>query len=133
MIASIVSALRAPIPRHFEVTGPHVNPFSAGGVLVGDVIYRISSVCDGPAVCHHPAIEVLGTFEADRNDATIAIDIALLAADSCPSNSIRQRKARLLPAAPAFAICAHAELAAFWGVDTKQTNALAADFDSVTV
>jgi hypothetical protein len=38
-----------------------------------------------------------------------------------------------LSATPAFARGPHAELAAFGGVDSKQPNMLAMDFDSVTI
>ncbi len=46
---------------------------------------------------------------------------------------IGQRKARLLATPPAFAHRPHAELAAFWHVDAEEANALAVDFNGVTV
>ena len=88
-----VSALRAPIPRHLEVTGPHVNPFSSGGVLVSNVIYRISPISGGPAICHHPAVQVFGSLEADGNDAVVTVPVAGLTANGRASDPIRQRKA----------------------------------------
>jgi hypothetical protein len=39
-------------------------PALSGGVLVGNVIQRISSVCNGPAVCDHPAASNLRRLSA---------------------------------------------------------------------
>ena len=55
---SSVSALGAPIPRHIEITGPDIDPIASGSALIGDIIYRISSISDGPTVCDHPAVQV---------------------------------------------------------------------------
>ena len=91
--------------------------FCRAVVLVGNIIYRISSISDGPAVCDHPAVQVLVPFETDGDDATVAVPIAGLAANGRASNPIGQRKACLLPATPAFARWARAKLAAFGRID----------------
>ena len=64
---------------------------------------------------------------------TLTIEIARMAAHGGASDSIGQRKARLLPAAPAFARRTDAELTAFGCVDPEQSNTLAVDFDGVAV
>jgi hypothetical protein len=87
----------------------------------------------GPAVCDHPTVQVFLSFEADGNDAAISVEIARLAAHRGKANPIGQRKGCSLSATPAFAHGSHAELAAFGGVDTKQGNTLAMDFDRVAV
>ena len=73
------------------------------------------------------------SLEADSDDTTIAVEIAGLAAHGRSSDPIGQRKARLLSASPPFAGRSHTELAAFGGVDAKEANALAVDFDGVAV
>jgi hypothetical protein len=49
-LSSIVSALGAAIPWHSKTLDQILNPIPSGGVLVSDVVYRISSVSDGPAI-----------------------------------------------------------------------------------
>jgi hypothetical protein len=67
MVVSSVSLLRSPIPRHIEGAGPDVDPTLSGVVLVSDIIYRIPSIRDGPAVCDHPAIQVLVSLRVRPN------------------------------------------------------------------
>ena len=78
-------------------------------------------------------VQVRVSFEADGHDAAITVDIARLAAHRGAANPIGQRKAHLLSATPASAGGSHAELAAFEGIDTKQPNTFAVDFDGVAI
>ena len=81
---SLVRVLPAPIPGHVERPGPDVSPGSPGGILVGHVIQRISSECNRPAVGDHPAIEFLAAPKANGDHATVAVDVAMFAADGWP-------------------------------------------------
>ena len=62
-----------------------------------------------------------------------AVEIVGLAAHRGASDSIGQRKACLLSAAPSFAGKSRAGLAAFGGVDAEESNTLAVDFNGVAV
>ena len=68
-----------------------------------------------------------------RSQGDITVEITRPAAHGGASDPIGQSNARLLPAPPAFARRARAELAAFRGVDAEQSNTLAVDFDGVAV
>jgi len=130
---SIISPPSAPIPRQIEVARPDVDPTPAGGVLVSNVVYRISPIGDGPAVCDHPAVQVLVSLETDGDDATVTVPIAGLASNGCASDPIGQRKACLLPATPAFARWARAKLAAFGRINAVQANSLAVNLNGIAV
>lgn len=113
MIASIVPALRAPIPWHIEYTGPDIDPILSSVVLVCNIIYLISPISDGPAVCDHPPVQVFVPFETDGDDTTVTVPIGYA------PNPVGQGEARLLSAAPALATGMHAELATFGGVNAE--------------
>jgi hypothetical protein len=73
MIASSVWSVSAPIPWHFEGAGPDIDPNPSGVVLSSNIIYRISSIGDGPAVCDHPAVQVLVSLETDGDGPAVAV------------------------------------------------------------
>ena len=125
--------LGAPVPRQVKVAGPDISPASSGGILFGDVVLRIMTIGHRPTVCDHPAAQVFASLETNSDHATITVDITRPAAHRGTSDPIGQSKARLLPATPAFARNADAELTAFGCVDPEQSNTLAVDFDGVAV
>jgi hypothetical protein len=64
----------------------------------------------------------------------VAIEVAGFAGHhGSTADPISQRKARLLPATPTFTFRPNTELAAFGGIDAKQSNAPAMDFEGVAV
>jgi hypothetical protein len=56
-----------------------------------------------------------------------------LAGHGSAADPISQGKTRLLPATPTFTGRPNTELAAFGGIDAKQSNAPAMDFDGVAI
>ncbi len=56
-----------------------------------------------------------------------------MAGHGSAADPISQGKARLLPATPTFTGRPNTELAAFGGIDAKQSNAPAMDFDGVAI
>src|SRR5271169_2271352 len=98
IVASSVSPLRTPVSRHTKVARPDVDPTPSGSILVSDIIYRISSICDGPAVCDHPVDQVFVFLKPNGDSTTVAVPIAGLTANGRASDPIGQCKACLLPA-----------------------------------
>jgi hypothetical protein len=85
------------------------------------------------ALSDKPLVYINVADETPRDDATVSIDIALVARDGAPADQILQRKGRPLAAAPGPASCIETGLAAFWRIDAVQADALAVDLDRVGI
>ena len=102
-------------------------------LLIGDVVPRVLPIGDRPAVGDHPAVQVVISFEADRDNAAIAVVIAGLTAYGRRADPLGQRERCLLAAAPFLTSRAHADLAALGSVNPMQANSRAVDLDRVAV
>jgi hypothetical protein len=131
--ASLVPIAPSPIPRRHEISGPNASASCARGSFVSDVVAGIASVGDSPPTGDQPRIDVLPCEVAFRNDATVPIDVALLAADGSPIDMVLERQCCLLGAAPASAVWTPTFLTALRRIYAEQTNALAMNFDRVAI
>jgi hypothetical protein len=97
-----------PIPWQVEIPRPKIEPAASWGVLFVDVIGGVFAIGDSPAILHHPPVQVFGLIEADRDDASVAVEIARFTANDMVSDMIGERQARLLAATPRIAVWSHA-------------------------
>ena len=92
------------------------------------------SVGHGPALTHHPSVQVLAADKTIRHDPAVTVGVGLLAADHLPPpDPVRQRQRRLLAATPGRSARVLAKLAAFRRIDAVQPDAGAVDLDGVAV
>ncbi|MGE3157475.1 MAG: hypothetical protein AB7E84_12955, partial [Xanthobacteraceae bacterium] len=94
---------------------------------------RLRDLVYGRVTTGYSASKVLVALETDGNDATITVKIAGVAAYGGKPDTSDSARLPCCPQRQRSPMGAPAELAAFWGVDTKEANALAVDFDGVSV
>jgi hypothetical protein len=104
------------IPRRLECTAPEAATGHSCLVLGIDVVAGIFAVGERPALEGHPAVDVLAGDEADRNRATIPVDVLLRTANRFFAELVGQREGGLLAAAIWLTIQV-AELRTLWRVD----------------
>jgi hypothetical protein len=82
---------------------------------------------------HHPAAQILTRQVTDSNDPLISIKAAFSTTDRPAANLVRQSERRDLTAPISLAVFPFTELTAFRGIDAMQSDALAMDFDCITI
>src|SRR3546814_7116525 len=86
-----------PLPGWCERSGPHADAVLLRLLLGGNVVGSVLPIGQCPALTDHPAVQVLTTGMADRNDTAIPIFVLDLAGNRAAADEVRQRKRRLLP------------------------------------
>ncbi len=97
-----------------------------------DVDHRVPPVGERQAVADQPSAQVFALNPADRDDAPVAVPVALLAGDRPAVDWIRQDIRRSLPAPPPLAADV-AWLPALGRVDAVQPDPLSVNLDGVAV
>jgi hypothetical protein len=77
----------------------------------------VPPVRERQASSDQPLVNINVADETPRDDATVSIDIALVAGDGAPPDQILQRQGSPLAAAPFLAGCVEADLPTFRRID----------------
>jgi len=121
-----------PSPQLRERTAPDAKVGRMGGVFLSDVGRRVVPICQRPALSDEPGVQVLAAGAAHREDSAVAVGVARLASHDLLPDVIGQCERRLLLAMIRLP-GGLAGLPRFRRVDAEQADALAMDFDGVTV
>ena len=126
------SVLAPPALGLVEPPCPDASLLRPGKVLIRNVLGRVPSVGNRPALPDHPGSNVLPLNRASRYRSTPRVHIGLHATYSPGAKQVTKGQRRSLAAAVRFSLHL-AELTAFWRVDAVQPDARPAHLDGVPI
>ena len=88
----------APLPGRDHVAAPYASLRRLRHGLLRDVLGRVLAICEGPALRGHPGVHVLASDPAHRDDAPVAVLVALLARDGARADAPGERAGGLVAA-----------------------------------
>jgi hypothetical protein len=114
------------------LAAPHAALCDSRGCFLLKIVCRVSPVRERPTLRYHPSAQILAADATDRDNATVAVDVALLAGDGALTDVVGQGECCLLPATIRLA-GGLAGLAGLRRVNAEEPNALTVDLDRVAV
>ena len=85
---SLRSRLMSEFRWILKLPRPYADLRRAGGVLIGDIVERVSSEGDGLPLLNHPPADVDAFDWAERHHAAVAVSIAANAADGLAADPL---------------------------------------------
>src|SRR5262252_8596809 len=90
-------------------------------VSSANIVSRVASICDRPALRHQPSVEILGTQVAHRDNAAVAVGVTRLAHHYPLPDVIGQGESRLLTASVGVSVRRFAQWLDSLNLDQKKT------------
>ena len=132
VVAACKRSPRRPLPRRYEFAPPEARLGVLGRSFLAHIIHRVITVGQGPAVEHHPRLDVFALHCAYPDDAPVSVGALFLAADGHPADELGQGVRRALTTGPGYAV-RDARLPALRRVDTPQPDLRLTDPDCIAV